>query len=153
MSQLVNRVKRIGGNSRPPLPGPNPGAPGNWGGKAGAPAPTPAAGPAREVGAAPRPAGRATPGPEVRPVGRPPVVVFPRRVLGSAGGADSTERETIWAPRRMVKPSVRFSSDSMSWVAGPAAPGAAGLFCFRLTRLNSSVSARTRFMCLSNASI
>lgn len=99
---------------------------------------------ARDEGAAPLPAGRETPGPDVRPVDKPAPALFPRRVLGSAGGADSTDSDTIWAPRTMVRPRVRFSSVSTVWVL---APGAAGLACFFLLRRNSSVSASTRFMC------
>ena len=54
------------------------------------------------------------------------------------------------APRTIVSPSVRFSSDSTRGAELLAAPGAAEAFaCLRLTRLNSSVSARTRFMCCS----
>lgn len=97
-------------------------------------------------GAAPRPAGRATPGPDCRVEEIPPVVDLPSRVLGSAGGGDSTDKETICAPRTIVRPSVRFSSCTMACAAPGAAPGAAGLFCF-LMRRNSSVSARTTFMC------
>lgn len=97
-------------------------------------------------GAAPRPAGRATPGPDCRVEEIPPVVDLPSRVLGSAGGGDSTDKETMCAPRTIVRPSVRFSSCTTDCVAPAAAPGAAGLFCF-LMRRNSSVSARTTFMC------
>lgn len=61
-------------------------------------------------GAAPRPAGRATPGPDCRVEEIPPVVDLPSRVLGSAGGGDSTDKETMCAPRTIVRPSVRFSS-------------------------------------------
>lgn len=97
-------------------------------------------------GAAPRPAGRATPGPDCRVEEIPPVVDLPSRVLGSAGGGDSTDKETMCAPRTIVRPSVRFSSCTTDCVAPAAAPGAAGLFCF-LMRRNSSVSARTTFIC------
>lgn len=76
----------------------------------------------------------------------PPVVDLPRRALGSAGGGASTERETIFLPRTIVKPRVRFSSWTTVCDEEPAAPGAAGLLCFLILR-NSSVSARTRFMC------
>lgn len=140
-------------NLRPPRPG-KPGAPGKVGKGGGAAPPTPAAGPAREIGAvAPRPAGRATPGPAVSAVAMPVPAVLPRRALGSAGGGDSTDRETMCDPRTIVRPKVRFSSCSTVWAVDEDAPGAAGLFCLRLIRRNSSVSARTRFMCLSNASI
>lgn len=97
------------------------------------------------AGAAPRPAGRATPGPAFSVDDSPPVVDLPRRALGSAGGGDSTERWTMCIPRTIVRPSVRFSSCT-TVCAEPAAPGAAGLLCFLVLR-NSSVSARTRFMC------
>ncbi|KAK2611472.1 hypothetical protein N8I77_004809 [Diaporthe amygdali] len=51
---------------------------------------------ARETGgAAPRPAGRATPGPDCKVEEIPPVVDLPSRVLGSAGGGDSTDKETM----------------------------------------------------------
>lgn len=102
--------------------------------------------------AAPLPAGRATPGPAPKLDEIPPGALLPRRALGSAGGSDSTERDTICAPRTIVRPSVLFSSVSMVWLAEPLAPGAAGLFCLRLTRRNSSVSARTRFICCTKVS-
>lgn len=148
-------IKSTKDNLRPPRPGKPggaaPGNPGNGGG--GAAPPTPAAGPASEIGAAaPRPAGRATPGPAWSVEASPPPVDFPRRALGSAGGGDSTESETIWAPRMIVRPNVRFSSCSTVWTAGADEPGAAGLFCLRLMRRNSSASARTRFMCCQNVS-
>jgi hypothetical protein len=99
---------------------------------------------ARDGGAAPRPAGFATPGPAVKDEGIPPGVLFPSLALGSAGGGDSTESEMICAPRTIVKPNVRFSS--LSTVCPPD-PVAAAFVCLLLTRRNSSVSARTRFMC------
>lgn len=83
----------------------------------------------------------------------PTPVVLPSRALGSAGGGDSTDKETMCAPRRIVNPNVRFSSCSIIWEAEDPVPEAAGLFCLRFVRRNSSVSARTRFMCLSKASI
>lgn len=101
---------------------------------------------AKEGGAAPLPAGRATPGPAANVDEIPPGALFPSRALGSAGGGDSTESEMMWAPRTIVKPNVRFSSVSMV-CDEELLPGAAGLFCLRFTRRNSSVSARTRFMC------
>ena len=57
-------------------------------------------------------------------------------------------------PRTIVRPNVRFSSDSTKVVLGVAAPGAEaeGLFGFRRTRRNSSVSASTRFMCCGRLS-
>lgn len=76
----------------------------------------------------------------------PPVVAFPSLALGSAGGGDSTEQETMWAPRTMVRPRVRFASVSTVWLAPE--PGAPPAFaCFDLIFRNSSVSARTRFIC------
>jgi hypothetical protein len=105
------------GNS-PPLPPGKPGAGGKPPNGGGMGPPTPAAGPygesafytlqktfrqghtAREgAAAAPRPAARATPGPAARVDEMPPVVAFPSRALGSAGGGDSTEKVTICAPR------------------------------------------------------
>ena len=80
----------------------------------------------------------------------------PRRAEGSAGGGPSTLTETMCVPRRMVRPRVRFSSDSIRvGAAAVVEGGAAGALVvgLRLTRRNSSVSARTRFMCLSKASI
>ena len=77
------------------------------------------------------------------------MLLFPNRALGSAGGGDSTDSDTICAPRTIVKPSVRFSSVSIVCAEELLAPGADGLFCFRLMRRNSSVSARTKFMCYS----
>jgi hypothetical protein len=56
------------------------------------------------------------------------------------------------APRTMVRPRVLFSSDSIICAPEPL-PGAEGLFCLRLTRRNSSVSARTRFMCYRDISV
>lgn len=98
---------------------------------------------ANEGAGAPRPAGFATPGPALRAEAMPPGALFPRRALGSAGGGDSTDSETIYAPRTMARPSVLFSSVS-TWL--PLSP-------LRLTRRNSSVSARTRFMCYIHVSI
>ena len=90
------------------------------------------------------------PGPAANVGGAPPAppgALAPNLADGSAGGGPSTEQETIWVPRTMVRPRVRFSSDSTS--AGVELPGAdcAPLVGFRFTRRNSSVSARTRFMC------
>lgn len=102
---------------------------------------------AKEGGGAPLPAGLATPGPAVRVEAMPPGALFPSLALGSAGGGDSAETETIWAPRTMMRPRVRFSSVSITWTTGFAPGAAAGLVCLRLTRRNSSVSASTRFMC------
>lgn len=102
---------------------------------------------------APLPAGLAIPAPGASAAATPPGALAPRRAEASAGGGDSTERETIWAPRTMVRPSVRFSSDSTRGAEALLAPGAAAdLAAFRLTRLNSSVSARTRFMCYHTVS-
>ena len=50
------------------------------------------------------------------------------------------------APRMMARPSVRFSSVSTVEVE-VLAPGAPEVLDLRLTLRNSSVSARTRFMC------
>jgi hypothetical protein len=71
----------------------------------------------------------------------------PRRALGSEGGGPSTEQETILVPRRIIRPRVRFSSMVDDSAAEPGASGA-DLVGWRRVRLrNSSVSARTRFMC------
>jgi hypothetical protein len=52
----------------------------------------------------------------------------------------------------MVRPRVRFSSCSIVWLVDEDAPGAEGLFCFFLMRRNSSVSARTKFICCARVS-
>lgn len=141
------RFNNIRGAPGPPLPG-NPG--GNPTGGAGPP--TPAAGPVNPIGR-PLPAGRLIPGPAASVGGAPPAppgAFVPSRAAGSAGGGASTDREIMCVPRTMVRPSVRFSS--VSTKGGAALPGAAWaapLVGFRLTRRNSSVSARTRFMCYS----
>lgn len=76
-----------------------------------------------------------------------PGALVPSLADGSAGGSPSTDNEIIWAPRTIVKPNVLFSSASTTG-AEVLAPGAAdAAFGFLLTRLNSSVSASTRFMC------
>jgi hypothetical protein len=88
------------------------------------------------------------PGPAANAAAAPPGALVPNLAEGSAGGGDSTEREMIWAPRTIVRPNVRFSSVSTRGAELLLAPGAAvDLAGFRLTRRNSSVSARTRFMC------
>jgi hypothetical protein len=134
-----------GGPPRPPNPG---GA--KPGGKPGGPAPpTPGAGPVKPVGS-PLPAGLAMPGPEDIVAVGAPCAPDPNLADGSAGGGPSTVSDTTCVPRMMVNPSVRFSSNSVS---ATDVPGAADLLFFDLTRRNSSVSARTRFMCLSKASI
>jgi len=61
------------------------------------------------------------------------------------GGGPSTLKLTTVSPRSITRPSVLFISCS----GGVSSPG----FFFGLTLLNSSQSARTRFMCRSNASI
>jgi len=143
-----------GGPPRPGKPGGAP--PGNPPGGAnpgnppgGAGPPTPAAGPPNPTGN-PRPAGRLIPGPadSVGGAPAPPGALAPSRAEGSAGGGPSTEHEMMCVPRTIVRPSVRFSSDSTR--AGvEVLPGAdcAPLVGFRFTRRNSSVSASTRFMC------
>lgn len=80
--------------------------------------------------------------------GAPPGALWPNLEDGSDGGGPSTEHETMFVPRIMVRPNVRFSSDSTIACAA-AEPGAGGadLAAFLLTLRNSSVSARTRFMC------
>ena len=137
-----------GGPPRPPKPGGNPPG-GNPNPPGGAGPPTPAAGPVRPTGK-PLPAGLLIPGPAASVGGTmpvPPGALVPNLADGSAGGGPSTEQETICVPRTIVRPSVRFSSDSTS--TGAVLPGAdwAPLVGLRLTRRNSSVSARTIFMC------
>ena len=109
--------------------------------------PTPAAGPLSPTGI-PRPAGLLIPGPAAIVGGAvAPGALAPNRVDGSAGGGPSTEHEMMCVPRTIAKPSVRFSS--VSTRGAGALPGAAcaPFVCFLLTRRNSSVSAKTRFMC------
>lgn len=103
------------------------------------PKPTPRPGPAKPAGACPigvtcmaLPIGFALPG--------PPATGAPSPTLreGWAGGA-SALIVTILSPRSSTRPRALFYSRSLS-------VGFLGLIF-----LNSSVSARTRFMCLSNA--
>ena len=91
----------------------------------------------------PRPAARATPGPvaSAAAVVGPPDVV-PSLAAGSAGGGPSTDNDMTCAPRMIVSPMARRSSVSVTCCA---APGAA--LPLRRVRRNSSVSARTRFIC------
>ena len=133
------RPPKPGGGAPGKPPGGNPGKPPGGGGP-----PTPAAGPPSPTGR-PRPAGLLIPGPAARVAAAPaaPGPAVPSRAEGSAGGGPSTEQETTWVPRTIVRPRVRFSSASTC--GAPEAPGAG--FDFRLVRRNSSVSARTRFMC------
>jgi hypothetical protein len=138
-----------GGPPRPGKPGgpPNPGAPGKPPPNPGPGPPTPGAGPVRPTGR-PRPAGRATPGPAASVaavVG--PLDAAPSRAAGSAGGGPSTDSEMTCAPRMMVRPIARRSSVSVTCCV---APGAA--LPRRRVRRNSSVSARTRFMCCERIS-
>lgn len=144
-----------GGPPRPANPGGAPpgkppgGKPGNPPGGAGPP--TPVAGPLNPTGK-PLPAGLLIPGPAAKfggAVPAPPGALAPNREDGSAGGGPSTEQETIWVPRTIVKPNVRFSS--VSTRACVVLPGAdwAPFVGFLFTRRNSSVSARTRFICCS----
>jgi hypothetical protein len=71
----------------------------------------------------------------------------PRRALGSEGGGPSTLQETMLVPRRIMRPRVRFSSMVVDSAAEPGAGGADLVFWRRVRLRNSSVSARTRFMC------
>ncbi len=132
-------------------PGGNPGNP-----PGGAGPPTPAAGPLNPTGR-PLPAGLLIPGPAANVGGAPPAppgALVPNLAEGSAGGGPSTEQETMCVPRTIVRPRVRFSSDSTITVAGAVLPGAdwAPFVGFFLTRRNSSVSARTRFICCRHSS-
>ena len=114
----------------PPLPAKPGGAPPGKpaGGKPANPGgggpPIPAAGPANPTGK-PLPAGRLIPGPAANVGGAvpaPPGALVPSLAEGSAGGGPSTEQDIICVPRTMVRPSVRFSSDSTR--AGAELPGA-----------------------------
>jgi hypothetical protein len=76
--------------------------------------------------------------------------------LGFGAGGDSADSDTTCSPRNNTNPSVRFSSRCWVWVCGLVAPvsGAPALdatFTLLLTTRYSSVSASTRFMCLSKA--
>jgi hypothetical protein len=135
----------MGGPARP-IPGGSPPNPPGGGGP-----PIPIAGPPSPTGK-PLPAGLLMPVPACMAAGAPPGALWPNLADGSDGGGPSTEHETMWVPRRIVRPSVRFSSDSTAAPADPGAGGAVFVF-FLFTLRNSSVSARTRFICLSNASI
>lgn len=156
----------LGGNPRPPGGGAKPGGPeggppkpggakpagGNPGGaNPGGPPrpakpgpPTPAAGPCSPI-PAPLPAGLLIPGPAAMAAGAPapPGALFPSLALGSAGGGPSREQDTTLEPRIIASPRARFSS--VSTVCWALPPGAA--LALRFTLRNSSVSARTRFMC------
>lgn len=152
----VNLRGPPGGPGGTPLPGnPGGGAPGKPpGGKPPKPAggggpPTPAAGPPSPIGN-PRPAGLLIPGPAASVGGTPPgtpLAVVPNRADGSAGGGPSTEHDTTCVPRRIVRPNVLFSSVSTNGPFPPCGPFA----CLRLTLRNSSVSARTRFICCTSS--
>lgn len=107
----------------------------------------PGGGPPIPMMGSPLPAGLEIPGPAAAtPAPAAPPAAAPRRDDGSAGGGDSTERVTMWIPRRIMRPSVRFSSEIWGAVV---AGGAEALVGFRLIRRNSSVSARTMFMCFN----
>ena len=139
-----------GGPPRPPNGGGCPGIPPGGGNPKPPPGgggpPTPLTGPPKPTGK-PLPAGREMPPPDCRAVAAPPGADVPRRALGSEGGGPSTEQETILVPRRITRPSVRFSSVTVA-AAESGAPGAVALGAFlRRDLRNSSVSARTRFMC------
>ena len=152
-STYCNEVDSRGPPGGPPLPG-NPGGgapPGNPPGgnppnpPGGAGPPTPAAGPPNPTGK-PLPAGLLIPGPACMAVAAaPPGALVPNLADGSDGGGPSTELDTIFVPRRMISPRVRFSSAST--IGAEVAPGALLFVAFRFTRRNSSVSARTIFMC------
>jgi len=133
---------------------PGPRAPGNPGG--GGPPGNPAGGGPRGIMAAgdgpPSPLGGATPRatagfrtgatanplPAARPIPGPAVPTAVRERASSGGGGASTDIDTMISPRKMINPSdllITFSS----------------LLPFPPTLRNSSVSANTRFMCLSKA--
>jgi len=120
------------------MPGGNPGGrkPGGGPCMLGGPKPNPPGG-AGGIIPMPRPAGMPRPG----PTGKADFLSS-----STTGGGPSTLRLTTVSPRKITRPSVRF----ISCMAGVSvSPG----FFFGLTLLNSSQSARTRFMCRSNASI
>ena len=142
-----------GGPPLPPKPGGAP--PGNPpGGNAPKPPggggpPTPAAGPPNPTGS-PLPAGLLTPGPACIVAGAaPPGALVPNLADGSDGGGPSTEQDTMFVPRSIIRPNVLFSSASTNGAA--VAPGALTFAAFLLTRRNSSVSARTIFICWSRS--
>jgi hypothetical protein len=103
----------------------------------------------------PRPAGIPLPGPAgscrmTRQLHRPSVSSTKAHTAfflssSTTGGGPSTLMLTTVSPRRMTRPKARFISCS----GGVSSPG----FFFGLIRLNSSQSAKTRFMCRSKASI
>ena len=115
--------------------------------------PTPAIGPPSPTGN-PRPAGLEIPVPACSADGAPPGADVPNLALGSDGGGPSTLHDTIFVPLNIKRPRVRFfSSASPACAAEPGAAGAEGLFWRFLTLRNSSVSARTRFMCYNSRRI
>jgi len=124
------------------MPGGNPGglnpagAPGMPGGAKGMGGRATAGIPIGGIMPIPRPAGIPRPGPTGN-------VLF--LSSSTVGGGPSTLRLTTVSPRRMTSPRVRFISCSGA-VSSPC-------FFLGLTRRNSSQSANTRFICLSNASI
>lgn len=132
----------------PPLP-PNGGGgapPGNPKPPGGAGPPIPIAGPPRPTGR-PLPAGLLMPAPACNVATPAPGTLVPNLADGSDGGGPSTDADTILVPRKMMRPSVRFSSTSVAAAAEPGAAGAVDFACRLLTLRNSSVSVRTRFMC------
>lgn len=138
-------------------------------------APTPRAGPESPAGACPG-GGTAIPLLATRPTPCPgPPNCVPDFLVSSGGGLSSTDRETTHSPLTRVKPSDLLSSlssltfgvfaaevDAVAVVlvappldaveaaaAAAAAPPVAPVLT--ITRLNSSASPSTKFMCLSNA--
>ena len=95
------------------------------------------------------------------PLPWPSIVAADTRDLASntGGGPASTEKDTRFSPRRIIRPTLRFIVSLDDWLpAFPwplSAPSTRAFFrrlaCRRLVR-NSSQSASTRFMCLSKPS-
>jgi len=100
--------------------------------------PTPATGPAKPGAAAPIEAA-GTPRPAGAPRPTPPAAAAETVLLSANGGGPSTDSDTTFSPRISTRSSARFSSLSSEPLPLPE------------MRRNSSVSASTRFMCLSNA--
>ena len=92
---------------------------------------------------------RVTPGPEAIGVAAAALSDLPNLADGSEGGGDSTDTETMFAPRRITRPSDLFSSVTVPETGSE--PGA-DFFCCDLILRNSSESANMRFICYSEVS-
>jgi len=86
-----------------------------------------------------------------RPGANAPGGIIPRPPNGPldpgffSGGGLTTVKDTTHSPRNNTNPNARFSSPELSAVPAPAT------FALDFTLRNSSVSARTKFICVSNA--